>query len=380
MRLARVDKAGAGDRASDYVYIDQMRGIAILMVIAVHYSQNFAQTAIRLAGTIGQYGVQLFFVASAITLCLSAERHRDEPHPVRNFYIRRLFRIAPLYYLGVFAYWAIYTADGRAEAYTAGNIAANLAFVHGFVTSANNTIVPGGWSIGVEMVFYLAFPFAYHQAQLVRARWGAAGVSAGLGLVLAGTVAFQFVYFAITGNRIANNTFAYYFIANQVAVFALAIGWYLCFVREDRRLCEPRVAMIGFCSGLATCAAILIANFAPLVGLTPAIAAAAFVCLAERLRTQALRAPWLAEIGKVSFSLYVLHFALVWWPVKWLVATFHANPGAEFAAFVPLYAATVAILVLAARITRRLVEEPGNALGRKLIRRLNASRAPGTAL
>ena len=86
---------------SKFEYIDLLRGLAILGVIAVH-SQEQIPTLFQLTSSIfnyGQLGVQLFFVASALTLCLSMTE-RKEATPV-NFYIRRFFRIAPLYYFGI---------------------------------------------------------------------------------------------------------------------------------------------------------------------------------------------------------------------------------------------------------------------------------------
>ena len=136
-------------------FVDRMRGAAILLVIAVHFTQVFSDPLVRAAGSVGQVGVQLFFVASAFTLCRSADQRgaagrAAEAHPLRNFYIRRLLRIAPLYWLAL----AIYTLRGvlRGETlfFTPLNIGANALFVHGLVPSANNTIVPGGWSIGAR--------------------------------------------------------------------------------------------------------------------------------------------------------------------------------------------------------------------------------------
>ena len=66
---------------------------------------------------------------------------------MRNFYIRRYFRIAPLYYLGIVAYAALYISAGKGSSYTAGNILANVFFVHGVIPSANNSIVPGGFEV-----------------------------------------------------------------------------------------------------------------------------------------------------------------------------------------------------------------------------------------
>ena len=367
LNTAQSDRA-APAQPETYEFIDQMRGIAILMVIAVHYSQNFVHPAIRSAGMVGQFGVQLFFVASAVTLCLSADRHRREPHPIRNFYIRRWFRIAPLYYLGIGLYWAIFVADGRGEAYTAGNIAANLGFIHGFIPSANNTIVPGGWSVAVEMVFYLLFPVLYAAALHQWRKRGRAGVRAGLSIVFVGFLAVHLAFLAITGHLIGNASFAFFFFANQFPVFAMAIAWYLAVFRDGQRLASPGMALAGFAVLIVLCGAIVAANLQPLVGVTPAIAALAFLFLAEWLRAKRADGRLLAEIGKVSYSLYVLHFALVWWPVKWIVTKLHADASAELALLVPLYLATVAVLFAVARLSKRYVEDPGTALGRSLIR------------
>ncbi len=151
-------------------YIDIARGIAILMVMLVHTSQAVNGVS-QLVGDIdryGQMGVQLFFVASAYTLCFSSVKRSDESQPLVSFLIRRFFRIAPLYYVAIVAY---FLAESNmhilaliklpCSLYNFETIAANILFIHGFVLSANNNIVPGGWSIGTEMAFYLLFPILF---------------------------------------------------------------------------------------------------------------------------------------------------------------------------------------------------------------------------
>ena len=62
-----------------YAYIDGLRGIAILMVVLFHQTPSVVWKSsatrfdilIQSATSLGQMGVQLFFVASALTLCLS---------------------------------------------------------------------------------------------------------------------------------------------------------------------------------------------------------------------------------------------------------------------------------------------------------------------
>src|SRR6185369_10001679 len=86
-------------------FIDSLRGIAIIGVLVIHCGQvgiinysGFFQSII-LNGAIG---VQLFFVASAFTIFLTySNRYNKETAPVGNFFIRRFFRIAPMYYFGI---------------------------------------------------------------------------------------------------------------------------------------------------------------------------------------------------------------------------------------------------------------------------------------
>ena len=79
-------------------WIDALRGLAILMVLANHVAlviPGLSAPVLALA-RFGQMGVQLFFVASAFTLCLSwQQRRHDEPLPVQRFLLRRVFRRGP---------------------------------------------------------------------------------------------------------------------------------------------------------------------------------------------------------------------------------------------------------------------------------------------
>lgn len=145
-------------------WIDTIRGVAILLVISVHVSQSVGDMShplLRVA-SLGQLGVQLFFTASAYTLCASAARGLSNRIQIRDFYIRRFFRVAPIYYFGVCLYFFIYYLlsvsgldAGKFEAFDLKNISINFMLIHGLVPSAMNSIVPGGWSIGAEVLFYV---------------------------------------------------------------------------------------------------------------------------------------------------------------------------------------------------------------------------------
>ena len=58
-------------------------------------------------------GVELFFVVSALTLCLSsAARSNREALPTLNFYIRRFFRIAPMFYIAIMRLLTVENCSG----------------------------------------------------------------------------------------------------------------------------------------------------------------------------------------------------------------------------------------------------------------------------
>lgn len=141
-------------------YIDALRGYAILMVIATHVAIGAPMLSgvVRALVDQGQRGVQLFFVVSAFTLMTSWHYRHDG---ALRFYIRRFFRIAPMFWLAIvffmlFSGWAprYWAPDGV----TPSQVFLTAIFMHGWHPASFNSVVEGGWSIAVEFTFYLIFP------------------------------------------------------------------------------------------------------------------------------------------------------------------------------------------------------------------------------
>ena len=87
--------------------LDGLRGLAVLMVLVFHFvgqmlPTNWVERTIVGVTKYGLLGVDLFFVLSGFLITGILYDACNKPHYFRNFYMRRLLRIFPLYY-GVLA-------------------------------------------------------------------------------------------------------------------------------------------------------------------------------------------------------------------------------------------------------------------------------------
>lgn len=92
-----------------FPYIDGLKGLAILGVLANHWLRQFLVASVQdfasptffrlLLG--GQFGVSLFFLVSAFTLHRSLLSRQTEKNLISKFYLRRFWRIVPLYLIAI---------------------------------------------------------------------------------------------------------------------------------------------------------------------------------------------------------------------------------------------------------------------------------------
>lgn len=169
--MTKSDNGSIAEKADYCSYIDGWRGVAILMVVAIHTSQHFGNTDFPLflfdstEGMLrsGARGVQLFFILSAFTLFNSSyRRFKTDLHPKRDFYLRRAFRILPLWFIVIATYCYMDNRPLWAGGLSATFLFGFLRFNHSF------EVVRGGWSLFVEETFYLMLPVIFGKITTLR--------------------------------------------------------------------------------------------------------------------------------------------------------------------------------------------------------------------
>ena len=157
--------------------LDGLRGIAVLMVIVLHtlHFDQFKAVFREINGLIktGWMGVDLFFVLSGFLITRILLRTREDPHRMRNFYMRRALRILPAYwcYLALVFLLLWLTSDSdRRYVDSLPWLPHFLFFTNNFYTSLTGATPPVRelahlWSLAVEEQFYLVWPFLLLRVQ-----------------------------------------------------------------------------------------------------------------------------------------------------------------------------------------------------------------------
>ncbi len=156
------------ERTRYFPALDGLRGLAVLMVL-VYHCPRLPLPGVPQVQMAGDTGVDVFFVLSGflITMLLLRDRRgtgASTQSLLGQFYIKRVLRIFPLYYLAIGLYWL--KVHVSPDPLAVGLYNDFLPYISTYTIDAALGWGHGGfpafgiaWSLGVEEKFYLLWPF-----------------------------------------------------------------------------------------------------------------------------------------------------------------------------------------------------------------------------
>ena len=299
----------------------------------------------------------MFYVISGVSFGYVYRHMSVQIHSLKGFWIKRYFRLAPLYCL-VLAVRSVEMFASTGHFPGLAGLAVNATLTFG-VVSPSSYMVVGGWSIGNEMFYYVLFPFA------VLALRRSVGV---FSLLLTAVVAIgaAYAYWLLSSTRPLSmqwNTYIqpashlFYFISGVAFSAPLAAGHRI----NARKGVAGTALLVSAYLGLAASDGVS-DNIVAVTGWrwaaysALAIGIVGIVSWVPGKLPRGLHSP-LSWLGGVSYSVYLLH-PLTWEVSGWLTPRLGGHLERAIVAG--------ALCLLAAHYVHRALEAPMVRVGRRL--------------
>ena len=295
--------------------IDGLRFVAISSVVLFHIYAALEHGAVLVPiafnSDLAKRGVELFFAISGFILGVPfATRYLQNGREVnlKSYFLRRLTRLEPPYFLALFACAAMQRLVGRSLSDMAPHLLASSFYLQNLAFGAFVGAVNGvAWSLEIEVQFYLLVPllsrlFAIADARRRRAVILAIMLSAG-----------------ILSNPLYRTTHLHYSILYYLAFFLA--GFLVCDLYLTREEWRPSVAW----DILALCLWPLVWWMGRNTGhvLLPFVIVVLYLAAFRgRIFSTILCNSVITDIGGMCYSIYLFHFLLIY-GVKHLTAPIH---------------------------------------------------------
>ena len=319
---------------TDKVYFPGLNGIRFFAAFAViiHHIEQFKFDAgfsnwwgNPFIDSLGHKAVSIFFTLSGflITYLLFAEISKTGTVNIKKFYLRRILRIWPLYFLiGFMAFFIIpkFIVIHPSAEYIIEDFNIKLFFYVIILPNVirimdTNQLIGGAqaWSIGVEEQFYILWPLfikAFRNNVLTFLFWFVAIKLALAGIVMA-LIEFNLIEGALLGFLQKFHNLWYFFQIEQMAIGAM--GAYVLYYKKDKIvnfLYLPVVQMFAILS----LAVIFIVDI-DFIGYT-VIEAVIYTILIMNISCNPqfflkLESKPLNYLGNISYGIYMYHSACI---------------------------------------------------------------------
>jgi peptidoglycan/LPS O-acetylase OafA/YrhL len=355
-------------------FIDALRGFGALYILVYHVAlipkpplevPDATGRVILTGGT----GVTLFFLLSAFTLMLSARRHAAESPSLKDFYLRRFFRIAPLFYVWIVVSLIRDTLLGGSR--TLGVILLNVLFCFNLIPGKSQGFVWAGWVLGVEMLFYLIFPLLF---RYIDALWKGV-VFIFVSIALSGGFSYLVTQYT-TMDPAIRDTYLFFGFPRFLPVFAFGMTVFLFYEKYIQQKNRRRGWGIA-CIACAVCLYGLVLDRripAQINSLYPTAFAYGMLVIGLAIAPlKILVNPLSRFFGEVSYSVYLNHPTIVWAFIPAYVYLYTLPIPTTFR-FGLAFLLTLGVVLVLSVGTYECIEKPGIRLGGWIIRRIRRAR------
>jgi len=331
--------------------VDGLRFVAILSVFLFHMLGEVMNRSGRIipveTGYLwlerilenGNRGVPLFFVISGMILAMPFARQYllgAKPISLRKYYMRRVTRLEPPYIASlILAALLVAIYQKGVTAGFLGHLLASMVYQHSLIFGMVSPVNAVTWSLEIEIQFYLLAPLAMQIYRMRRT--GLRRVL--LAVTILGLGVLQAPFQAWIRFNMSILFYAQYFLMGLLVADVFVL---------DLEKMKP--SWLWDLAGIAALVAIFVpANSAMLHTLMPIAIAVLF---AAAMRSRGLRRvfanEWVAVVGGMCYSVYLLHFLLI--AVLFKITRHAILPGATFFAnyAIQLLLITLPVLLLCA--------------------------------
>lgn len=349
-------------------YLDSMRGIAILLVVLGHIGNMIGYKAYDYFPVViqkfiynGHLGVQMFFIVSAFTLLMSYDNRKGEAQATKKFFVRRFFRIAPMYYLAIiFTFMQMIDfnfANFDWDTFHKKALLTNIFFVNALSPTTINNFVIGGWSISAEFIFYFILPFICAKVKSLNGM---------ITFTLLALLLSSFLLFILRGTSVDGNEFLRYYFFNHLPVFGLGMTAYWINKEGGLKSIKPKVLLLLTLTIFISC-------FAEMPYAIPYSLGFFTLLLTQSRKAYSIfNNKVLVSIGKVSFSIYLVHFAVMALMYKWKLVDYFTTfetTATAYLSFLLLFIVLTVVSYLISCVTYKYIEQKGQQLGRIIIKK-----------
>jgi len=309
--------------------LDGLRGIAILMVLLRHSiagtpTNSPVWTRVLEPLRLTWSGVDLFFVLSGFLIGGILLDARCSPRYFQTFYIRRAFRILPVYFVFMAVYLGRHLPTSSLKGAFGETSHLQLPWLSFFTFTQNFWMVTLGWfgpmttaptwSLAVEEQFYLTVPIIIRRLR-----------TSTLYAVIVGVIVFTPILRAVFPRLIAHGEFACY-VLMPCRADALSLGVLAALLVRNpsfRSWISTRLWLLNLLSGICFLGIAYLTYWAwdqyspPMSTWGLSCLALFYTCIllsvvcgtsiAERL----LRNPCLMRLGTVAYCTYLVHSILI---------------------------------------------------------------------